>query len=120
MNIDRRRFLSLLALGAPAAVVAEKLGLLSRLKTYFFAPRGGWSQWDKLPLRPEHFTLSMTQSAALQLEKVRALLPTLYEIDNVTFEVLRDNRSIGVSSREIRVALIPGMFPHEIRFQRSC
>lgn len=40
--MNRRRFLSLLSFGAPAAVVAEKLGLAQRIRTYFFAPAGGW------------------------------------------------------------------------------
>jgi hypothetical protein len=40
--MNRRRFLSLLALGAPATVVAEKVGLIEKVRTYFFAPPGGW------------------------------------------------------------------------------
>ena len=46
--MDRRKFLSLFALGAPAAVVAEKLGLLERMRSYFFAPRGGWVKQGEL------------------------------------------------------------------------
>jgi hypothetical protein len=41
--MDRRRFLSLLAVGAPAAIVAERVGLLEKMRTYFFAPRAGWN-----------------------------------------------------------------------------
>lgn len=36
--MNRRNFLSLVALGAPAAVIAPKLGLIERARKYFFAP----------------------------------------------------------------------------------
>jgi hypothetical protein len=50
--MNRRRFLALLAVGAPATVVAEKLGLLERARSYFFAPRGGWPDpYVRDPLR---------------------------------------------------------------------
>jgi hypothetical protein len=50
--MNRRRFLALLAVGAPAAVVAEKLGLIERARSYFFAPRGGWPDpYIRDPLR---------------------------------------------------------------------
>jgi hypothetical protein len=71
--MNRRRFLSLLAVGAPAAVVAERLGLYDRIRSYFFAPIGGWSK------RGDLWTTS--QSIALQLEKVSQQIPVLFEND---------------------------------------
>lgn len=88
--MNRRAFLSLFAVGAPAAVVAEKLGLVERLRSYFFAPRGGWDVWDGTwrglsrfpvpPLQPNALT-SSGNIIALQLENLRAAMPTIYRND---------------------------------------
>src|SRR3954464_14471787 len=40
--MNRRQFLATLGIGAPAAVLAAKAGLLERARTYFFAPKQGW------------------------------------------------------------------------------
>lgn len=44
--MDRRQFLASLGIGAPAAVLAAKTGLFERVRSYFFAPRGGWLSSD--------------------------------------------------------------------------
>lgn len=40
--MNRRQFLAFLSVGAAAATVAPHVGLLERIRSYFFAPRGGW------------------------------------------------------------------------------
>ena len=40
--MNRRGFLKLLGAGLPATVVAEKIGLVEKVRSYFFAPAGGW------------------------------------------------------------------------------
>lgn len=49
MATDRRRFLALLAIGAPATVVGKRLASLARLKSYFFAPCGGSRAAESTP-----------------------------------------------------------------------
>jgi hypothetical protein len=44
--MNRRNFLSLLAVGAPASIVAGRIGAIERLRTYFFAPPGGWQNFN--------------------------------------------------------------------------
>lgn len=41
--MNRRSFLHIFGAGLPAVVVAEKFGLIERVRSYFFAPKGGWS-----------------------------------------------------------------------------
>jgi hypothetical protein len=43
--MNRRSFLKLFGAGLPAVAVAEKLGLIERARSYFFAPKGGWNLW---------------------------------------------------------------------------
>ena len=45
--MNRREFLATLGIGAPAAVVAAKAGLFERVRSYFFAPKGGWQLTSK-------------------------------------------------------------------------
>lgn len=40
--MNRRNFLRLFGTGLPALAVAEKIGLVERVRSYFFAPKGGW------------------------------------------------------------------------------
>lgn len=42
--MNRRAFLASLGIGLPSAVLAEKLGLAERVRSYFFAPKQGWNQ----------------------------------------------------------------------------
>lgn len=76
--MNRRRFLSLLAVGAPSAVVAEKLGLYERVRSYFFAPAGGWQKTEGLWLAAD-WGFTSAACVALQLEIVHAQIPTLFE-----------------------------------------
>lgn len=41
--MNRRSFLHIFGAGLPAVVVAEKFGLIERVRSYFFAPKGGWN-----------------------------------------------------------------------------
>lgn len=49
MAIDRRRFLALLAIGAPAMVVEKRLAVLAGLKSYFLAPCGSSRAAESIP-----------------------------------------------------------------------
>ncbi len=40
--MNRRQFLASVGIGAPAALLAAKLGLYERVRSYFFAPKFGW------------------------------------------------------------------------------
>lgn len=67
--MNRRKFLASLGIGAPAAVVAAKMGAFEAARKYFFAPKGGWrydGTWSglsiaKFPgaLRTPHINLSV-------------------------------------------------------------
>lgn len=46
--MNRRAFLSFLAVGAAVSTVAPHAGFLEKIRSYFFAPRGGWLQTDLL------------------------------------------------------------------------
>lgn len=61
--MNRRSFLQLLGMAAPAAVIAPK---------YFLAPIGGWRS---------DVIVNPSETIALQHELVRAELDTLYESD---------------------------------------
>jgi hypothetical protein len=57
--MNRRSFLKLVGAGLPAVVVAEKVGLIERVRSYFFAPAAGWpglTAQQALPLMLEKFT----------------------------------------------------------------
>lgn len=73
--MDRRKFISLLTLGCPATVVAEKLGLVDRIRSYFFAPKGGWGFYKVAP------NVLTRSSIALQLEMLQQTIPTIYQND---------------------------------------
>ena len=75
--MDRRGFLKLFGTGLPAAVVCEKVGLLERVRSYFFAPAAGW-------VRPEFLPTSI----ALQLESVSKQIPVMYESDAALYDRL--------------------------------
>lgn len=45
-DMNRRQFLASLGIGAPAAVLEAKLGLVERVRKYFFAPKCGWKPED--------------------------------------------------------------------------
>jgi hypothetical protein len=70
--MNRRSFLKLVSAGLPAVAVAEKIGLIERVRSYFFAPKGGWKG------------LNISEEAvALQLEKYKDQLPRLYDNDHL-------------------------------------
>jgi hypothetical protein len=71
--MDRRRFLSLFGLGV-AGIALEQAVPLGRV----------WSFPSEIVI-PE---LSSAQSIALQLEKVREMIPTLYESDHALHSAL--------------------------------
>src|SRR5579859_7506574 len=96
--MDRRRFLSMLAVGAAASVVAPKMGILERLRSYFFAPRGGWLT---LPRTGADFTLytgARGGGKTLTLLQLHELIQKYYSpaivaamnTDSVLFERFRD------------------------------
>lgn len=72
--MDRRSFLRSLLIGAPVVAVEPKLGLIEKAVKYFFAPEAGW-------IAPSIVGATTEQCVALQLEKVRHLLPTLFQND---------------------------------------
>jgi hypothetical protein len=105
--MDRRSFLKVLGAGLPAIAIAEKVGLIERVRSYFFAPAAGWpgltaqqalplmlekfapyiheaierdwslGYWDKMLLRPEHFKAAIEYS---HLETMaRREIPMTYE-----------------------------------------
>jgi hypothetical protein len=103
--MNRRRFLSLLAVGAPSAVVAEKLGLVSRTRIYFFAPRGGWVKEGDLWLSDdEHFALSMLRSQSATWEHIAKT----YQQEQIILDALRKENQL-VSSRIFRVPIVCGV-----------
>lgn len=72
LAIDRRAFLRLAALGLPSAVIAEKMGLAEKSRSYFFAPRAGWAATGY----PVELT-SMAQIEALEIEAFMHMIPEL-------------------------------------------
>jgi hypothetical protein len=72
--MNRRNFLRLFGAGLPAVVVAEKIGLIERVRSYFFAPAGGWKG------------LTVQEALALQLEAFAPYIAKVIETDQTLAE----------------------------------
>ena len=93
--MNRRQFLASLGIGAPAAVLAAKMGLLERVRSYFFAPKRGWI-FNADPARIDDLTLEHWGRIKLDQE--------VYDFDGMTlFPVYGAD---GGLSKETRVAYL--------------
>lgn len=82
--MNRRQFLASLGIGAPAAVVAAKVGLFERVRKYFFAPKQGWHLEPAAAQRPGCYRLSPTVQLQLEVYE-RQILRALHR-DSVLFD----------------------------------
>jgi hypothetical protein len=82
--MDRRKFLSMLAVGAPAAVIAPKLGLIEKARKYFFAPDVGWTISGSLYVRYPN-----AEQIAMQLEDYMRVITRQMQRDSRLFDQIQ-------------------------------
>lgn len=104
--MNRRQFLAFLSVGAAAATVAPHVGLLERIRSYFFAPRGGWLSAPRGPI--PNF---VTGVPILKLEEIDRLMRDVY-MPAILTRMQTDSAIFDAIARSEEVARINDFSKH--------